>query len=539
MNFSKINASVTYIAVACAIFIVLAYNRLFWTTLFNIVDVSTLKSVFFIFNVFIIFVGLITVLILLFGFKYLLRPFLVAIFILSSIIGYFEAKYGTVIDISMIRSITETDYKETRELITLSFALHVLIFGLLPSAVLSFVRIQFKPIVTELSSRALFLFIVVMIIGLSAVVSYKDLTLIGREHKELRLSINPGYALYSACKLAIKGTREDRFVQPVGLEAHQQKSASNRKKDLIILVIGETAREKEFSLNGYARTTDPYLSHDSVISFTRAYSCGTSTTDSLPCMFSHLDEGHYSRAKAVQYENLLDVLSHAGVDVLWRDNNSGCKGVCSRVKTENMASLSIPGLCTADECFDEILLYRLQEYINGINSSALIVLHQKGSHGPAYYKRHPDKFSLFMPECTSSAPQNCERDQIVNAYDNTIVYTDYFLHKTIKLLKNNARRFNTMMIYFSDHGESLGENGIYLHGLPYLIAPDEQKHVPFILWLSDEYAFNHGTSTQCLMDHRDQSYSHYNIFHSLLGAFDVTTDVYREKNDILKPCRAI
>jgi lipid A ethanolaminephosphotransferase len=536
LRLSKISMNMNLFAVVCALFIVLAYNHLFWADLFKIINVYTLSGIFFAFNVLIILTGLTCIFVLIFGVRYLLKPFIMAVFIISAFISYFETKYGTVIDKSMIRNIMETDYREASELVTLSLAWHITVFGLLPSAALSFVRIQFKPARRELASRVLSFGIVLVLITVSAMTSYKELALTGREHKELRLSINPGYALYSAYKFAVRSGEEGGPVQPVGLDAYRRKPASNKKKTLIILVVGETARSREFSLNGYERKTNRYLPGDGVISFTRAYSCGTSTADSLPCMFSHLDRDNYSPSKAPRFENVLDVLSRSGVNVLWRDNNSGCKGICSRVETENMSGLSVPGLCNAEECYDEVLLSGLQKHIDRTNSDMLIVLHQKGSHGPAYYKRYPEKFSVFTPECTSSAPQDCGTDQILNAYDNTILYTDYFLHKTIDLLKRNERKYNTMMLYFSDHGESLGENGVFLHGLPYVIAPDEQKRVPFILWLSRQYASGYGLSRECLIRHRDDLYSHDNIFHSLLGGFGVGTEVYREDRDIFRQC---
>jgi len=275
---------------------------------------------------------------------------------------------------------------------------------------------------------------------------------------------------------------------------------------------------------------------DEVISFDNTYSCGTDTAESVPCIFSHFDRADYSVGKAAQYQNVLDILSRAGVQVLWRDNNSGCKGVCSRVTMDDLAKLAVPDLCNDEECFDEILLYKLQDRVKQATTDILIVLHQKGSHGPAYYKRHPQRFSLFHPECTTNAPQHCEKEELINAYDNTLLYTDYFLHETIDFLKNITDRYNTLMIYVSDHGESLGENGIYLHGLPYFIAPDEQRHIPFIIWLSNEYAEAYHIRKECLIKQQHQFYSHDNIFHSLLGLFGVETELYKQHYDVFWQC---
>jgi lipid A ethanolaminephosphotransferase len=537
MNFpaKKIDMGLPPLALGCAVFIAVAHNGLFWSSLLQVVEVSSLRGILSIADVFILIAGLLTVLLLLLGIPYVFKPVVVILFVISSLIGFFEGQYGIVIDRTMIQNIIDTDYREAGELLTFPLLFHMALFGVLPALALSFVRIRLKPFARELSSRLLSLALAVVVIGAAFLLGYKNLTLIGRNHSKLRLFMNPGYPLYSAYTY-LKHKNHRAGVTPIGMDARQAKPPRTKKKTLVVFVVGETAREKEFSLNGYARQTNPYLEHDDVISFTETYACGTSTAYSLPCMFSHLGKSVYSTEKAAEYENVLDVLAHAGVTVLWRDNNSGCKGVCSRVDLEDMAAVAAPGLCSEGECFDEVLLYKLQDYIKRVNSDALIVLHQRGSHGPAYSRRHPSAFSRFTPECTSSSPQECENSQIINAYDNTIVYTDYFLHKTIALLKKNAGNCDTMLMYFSDHGESLGENGIFLHGLPAVIAPDEQKHIPFILWLSDGYAKSYHVDKNCLAGHRDHAYSHDNIFHSLLGAFGITTELYKQDQDILNQC---
>jgi lipid A ethanolaminephosphotransferase len=398
--------------------------------------------------------------------------------------------------------------------------------------------VQFKPFAREFSLRVLSLVLAIVVLAGFSLAEYKDITLIGRNHAELRMFINPSYAIYSAVSY-LRHRNHRAGVSPIATDARQVKPVQEKKRTVVILVVGETARASQFSLNGYERQTNQYLQQDDVISFTQTYACGTSTAYSLPCMFSHLGRNGYSPEKAAEYENVLDVLAHAGVSVLWRDNNSGCKGICSRVVMEDMAlegMKGVPDLCKTGECFDEVLLHKLKDRIRQTDSDMLIILHQKGSHGPAYSRRHPGSFSRYIPECTSNSPQDCDIGQIVNAYDNTISYTDYVLHRTITLLKQETD-INTLMMYFSDHGESLGENGIFLHGLPYMIAPDEQKHIPFVLWMSDGFGRSRGIDKNCLSGRRDQPYSHDNIFHSLLGAFSVQTGLYRQEQDILAQCR--
>ncbi|MBU3982464.1 MAG: sulfatase-like hydrolase/transferase, partial [Proteobacteria bacterium] len=285
------------------------------------------------------------------------------------------------------------------------------------------------------------------------------------------------------------------------------------------------------------RKTNPFLEKEDILSFTNAYSCGTVSSTSVPCMFSHFDRSSFSDTKGERHEGLLDVFSHAGVQVLWRENNSGCRGVCSRVETEVLTDLLDDDFCSSGECQDMILLQGLQQYINRAGKDTFIVLHQKGSYGPGYYRRSPPEFKTFLPECTTNQLQECRTEELINAYDNTILYTDYFLDQVINLLKKNSVQFNTAMLYLSDYGESLGEKNIYLHGLPYVIAPDEQKHIPFILWFSDAFFENNSLDKNCLQRKVDDNLSHDNLFHSALGLMGIKTAMYEKDLDIFAGCK--
>jgi lipid A ethanolaminephosphotransferase len=172
----------------------------------------------------------------------------------------------------------------------------------------------------------------------------------------------------------------------------------------------------------------------------------------------------YDATLATHQEGVLDVLAHAGVNVLWRENDGGCKGACDRVPHVDMTKLKLPLDCDGDVCMDNVLLYKLNDYINSLKDDGVIVLHQMGSHGPAYYRRSTPEFRKFSPTCDSNQIQDCTHEQLVNTYDNSLLYTDAMLDDTIKLLQQYSGKFNTALVYLSDHGESLGENGMYLHG---------------------------------------------------------------------------
>jgi lipid A ethanolaminephosphotransferase len=300
------------------------------------------------------------------------------------------------------------------------------------------------------------------------------------------------------------------------------------------MVVGETARADRFSLNGYERRTNPLLARLGVISFTDFSSCGTSTAISVPCMFDIHERENFSSSESAATENALDVLRHAGVTVLWRDNNSNSKGVADRIAIEDFHSPETNPVCDT-ECRDVGMLSGLREYIDRQQSGdILIVLHQMGSHGPAYFKRYPDEFHVFVPTCDTKQLDDCSESEIGNAYDNSILYTDYFLSQVIELLRSYDDRFETVMLYASDHGESLGESGIYLHGLPYWLAPDAQTRVPVILWFGRNY---HDVDVAAMRQLRDEPLSHDNLFHTLLGLFEIDSGVYDGNLDLLQKAR--
>jgi lipid A ethanolaminephosphotransferase len=330
-------------------------------------------------------------------------------------------------------------------------------------------------------------------------------------------------------------------IQPLGKDAHLTTLGKSLQKPLlVVLVVGETARADHFSINGYSRPTTPLLEKENIINFSSVYSCGTETAISVPCMMSFLTRKGYSNEKAKRQESVLDVLNHAGIGIFWRDNNSSCKGACDRLAYENIQKWKLPELCNDRECFDKALLFELDKKLNDIQSSTghkLIVLHQKGSHGPDYYHRYPKKEEYFQPVCQTSELQECSSEEIINAFDNSIRYTDQFLAATLDWLKHQEANYDVAMIYLSDHGESLGENHLYLHGMPYLIAPDVQKRVPLFFWMSTGFERNNRINRQCLKNSSLQTFSQDNLPHTLMGFMNVSSQVYNAELDMVARCR--
>ncbi|MEY5022584.1 MAG: Phosphoethanolamine transferase EptA, partial [Pseudomonadota bacterium] len=456
--------------------------------------------------------------------------------------AYFMMSYGIVIDSTMITNVIQTDTKEALDLFNWRMLVSFAILGLLPAWVLWKTPIKSLRVGQQLLGNALMAVLSIGILLASLLAVFQDFSSIMRNHTQLRYLINPLNSYYAIGMVAAKPfQRDNKTLLPVGQDAKLVTAKATDKPPLILLVLGETARMGNFGLNGYDRNTTPELSKENTVSLRGVMSCGTSTATSVPCMFSHLGKEDFESRKN-NYESLIDVLHHAGLALLWIDNQSGCKGVCERVPQALTKELKHPSLCKGGECFDEIMLHQLDERIQALPAErrakgVVVVMHQMGSHGPAYYKRVPDTFKKFQPECKSNALQECSREQVVNSFDNTILYTDHFLSQAIQWLKKSNATHATAMLYVSDHGESLGENNLYLHGLPYRVAPDVQKRVPWISWWSQQFETQTGLSSACLKKKTNAPLTHDNYFHSVLGMVGVSTEVYQAKLDVHADCR--
>lgn len=460
-----------------------------------------------------------------------IKPVLALALLVAAFAAYFMDSYNVVIDTSMLDNVLQTQTAEVRDLLSLKMLGYVLLLGVLP--IWAVWRVELQPLgwKAALKQRVLLIGLALLVTAGAIGSSSGFFASFVREHKVLRFYTNPLTPLYSAVRYAkMRWTpNKPKELGRVGEDAALPKGDDDR--ELIVLVVGETARADHFSLNGYERETNPQLAKEDVISFGQVSSCGTSTAVSVPCMFSFLGRDGYQTDKAESTENILDVLRRAGVTVLWRDNNSSSKGVADRVEYQDFKSAELNPMCD-DECRDPGMLVGLDEWLaKQTSNDILIVLHQMGSHGPAYHLRYPPEFARFTPTCDTGQLDQCSQQDIINAYDNSILYTDYFLAEVIQWLKGHSREFETAMLYFSDHGESLGEGGVYLHGLPYLFAPDAQTQVPAVLWMGPAIT---GLDRQAIRARKDRPYSHDNLIHTLLGLFEVETDAYDPAKDILE-----
>lgn len=465
-----------------------------------------------------------------------LRPLLVALTAISALASHYMQRYGVVLDASMLRNVLHTDAREAAELVTAG-SVGAVLTAIVPMALLWNVRLRTRPKWQALALRVGTMAVASIAAAGALLLVYQDFGSLMRTHKSLRYTINPASLIVSVARVIADDTRVISAQRDPQEPVRRHETGVGRKPTLLVMVVGETARAANFSLNGYARLTNPELSHLNVINFTHVRACGTSTEVSLPCMFSPFGRADYDEAHIRRHESLLHVLSRAGFQVIWLDNQSGCKGVCDGLDFRNLNRETVPGLCNGVRCYDEILASELARITQKASGDLVVVLHQMGNHGPAYYRRYPDQFKRFTPACEKDELRDCSREQIVNAYDNAIAYTDRLLADIIKVLDPMRARFDVTMVYASDHGESLGEKGLFLHGLPYGVAPREQLEVPMLWWVPDDAASGLGVDVQCFRGKRSADASHDNLYHSVMGLLGVDTPRYRPERDLFSDCR--
>lgn len=517
-------------------------NLPFWQAALAERSLGDPKTWQFIFSTAMILTWLHAVPVLIVGTRFTVRPVL-TLFVSSALIAqHMMWQYGVVLDPSMLRNALRTDVREASELITPWFLANSC-FAAIAAIGIWRIPLRRRSWQRALGARALTT-VAVSVVGIGALlIGFQDFSSSMRNHKALRYRITPGNVIYSASRVLVDDLRDAaRAAEPL-MPIRTASAAVGRKPRLLVLIVGETARAMNFSLNGYSRPTNPELSSLPVINFSRTSACGTSTEVSLPCMFSAQGRAGYDEAQIRASESLVQLLARAGMRVVWLDNQSGCKNVCAGVEFRDMSSASIDSpLCPGGRCFDGVLVEGLRDIVGqtskGPMQDTVVVLHQLGNHGPAYAARHPSEFTRFEPECKTSELRNCSRDEIVNAYDNAILYTDHIIASAIGLLAAHESRFDVGLIYVSDHGESLGEGGLYLHGMPYAIAPQEQLAVPMIWWLGGMGVRGwDGIDEACLRRRASHPAHHDNLFHSVLGLLRIETDRYIADRDLISGCR--
>lgn len=530
--------SVETLALCAALFFSIFVNATFWRQTFATGDLHGATGWLSGASLFVLVTALQSFLLLALLSRRTARPVLTVLLLVSAAAAYYMGRYTIYLDADMVRNVLHTDARESSELLTPALLPTLLLYGVLPSMLLWRVRLKRRPWLRALAIRGAWLFAAAAVAAGSALLSFQDLSALMRNHRELRHLITPGNWLVSlAVTLSDPAPGRGHNVRtPVGADARVATRPAGARPRVLVLVVGETLRAQNWGLNGYARQTTPELARIDPVNFAYVTACGTSTEVSLPCMFSPYGRARYDKQRIDGSESVLHVLDHAGIATQWRDNQSGCKGVCSGLPFVAFQRGKGGRGCAGESCLDEIMLDGLAGEIARQPGDMVVVLHQLGNHGPSYHRRYPLRLRRYAPTCDSDDLGDCTRQEIVNSYDNAVLYTDEFLARTIHLLSTQDTH-DAALIFVSDHGESLGEHGLYLHGLPYAIAPETQTRVPIVAWLSPELSAAHGIDTACLRARARLPASHDNLFHSLLGLMDVRTSAYVPDLDLFAGCQ--
>lgn len=516
--------NLNYLIIIVAIYLVASANIAFFEQVLNVYPFS--QNIGFILSITGVLFGLMWLVLQLLCYRPMAKPVLIMLLLTAAVCGYFTSAYGTIFDTNMLINSMETDQAEAMGLFAPSMVIRVLLLGVLPAFMISKIRLKRLSWQRSILQKTATLIVSITLIAACIAPFGDQYASFFRQHKQVRSYANPITPIYSLIKLGENYVDELRRPDTLTLHATDAKRVaptnSSTKPKLMVFVVGETARADHFGLNGYERNTTPLLSKQSdLYSFKNAISCGTSTAYSLPCMFSYADREDYDIDTAKYHENVLDTLSKQGVNVVWRDNNSSSKGVADRVMFEDYKTAETNPNCDV-ECRDIGMLDGFDALVKSGEppKDTLILLHQMGNHGPAYYQRYPEDFEEYNPVCMTNELSKCVAQSVINGYDNAIRYTDYFLSNVIDTLKTYEQDYEVVMVYISDHGESLGENNIYLHGLPYNFAPDAQKHVPALIWSPSSNNIDADSLSRMV----DQPVSHDFITPTLLSFFGIMTD---------------
>ncbi len=527
--------SVETLALLASLFFSVFGNTVFWREVIATGDLHGANGLLSGVSLFVLVTALQTILFCLLLYRPVAKPVLILLLLISASAIHFMSRYTIYLNEEMIRNVLQTDANESSELLTVSLLYALILYGVLPALLVWRIDLKKRTWLRAIAVRLGCLFAAVCVAIGSALLSFQDLSALMRTHHDLRHLITPGNYIVALTQTAADSRKRMQAPTPVGIDAKVAARPSGGKPRVLVLIVGETLRAQNWGLNGYARQTTPQLARIAPINFTDVTACGTSTEVSLPCMFSVYGRANYDKDRIAGSESLMHVLDHAGIRTEWRDNQSGCKGVCAGLPFVSFQRTKGDRACPGESCLDGVMLDDLAARITAERGDLVIVLHQLGNHGPSYYKRYPPRLRQFTPTCDSDDLGDCSREQITNSFDNAVLYTDEFVARTIALLSKQSSH-DAALIYISDHGESLGEGGLYLHGMPYAIAPETQTKVPMVMWFAPGLTAARGIDSECLREVAKRPASHDHLFHSVLGLMQVRTQVYKPKLDLFAAC---
>ncbi|MGJ1389914.1 phosphoethanolamine--lipid A transferase EptA [Sphingobacterium spiritivorum] len=503
----KNDIKLTHFVLLISLLNFLFFHYPFFTFVFNNVDYTSFSSI-------IMIVSLVILMLVANAFVFYLFCFLshifgklllVITFLINAVAVYFINTYSVIMDESMVGNILNTNYSESSSFFSFKLVLYILLLGVLPSVYIIKAKIVKETLkrfsITVLAALS-FILVVIFLNASNWLWIDKNSKTLGGLAMPWSYSVN--ISLFYIHK-SQKNKKEIRLPDA---------TIKDNAKSVVILVIGESARSANFSLYGYKKDTNPLLSKIPDVMHFNANSSATYTTAGVKSILEYKDVGDL-------YEILPNYLDRNNVEVIWRTTNWGEPPV--HIKNYQDGNF-LAKICKGEGCnYDEILITDLKEQILASKKNKiLIILHTSTSHGPSYSKKYPVQFEVFKPVCNSVELGKCSQTELINAYDNTIVYTDYILSKIIEDLKQ-LKEYNSAMIFVSDHGESLGEKNLYMHGLPMSMAPKEQYEIPFIVWTDGSRQLK-----------PNNMLTQHHVFHSVLSFLNIQSPVFDEKMNIFK-----
>jgi len=504
----KSKIKLIYYALIVSFLNLILYHYPFYKFVYSIIDIKTLNGVLLLISLLVLTIFL-NALVFYIGVQLLRKVgkwLLVLFFIINAVAVYFINTYSVIIDKSMIGNVLNTNYEEASSFFSITFLIYLIFLGIIPSVVLLKIKVKYTNFKRFGVQVALTLVFILALIYANST----NWLWIDKNSKKLGALVMPwSYVVNTSRYYHSKNKKnKEQILLP-------DATVTDSTKSVVVLVIGESARSANFSLYGYEKNTNPELEEINDLHVYPAESAATYTTEGIKAILEHKKTGKL-------YEILPNYLYRNGFEVIWRSTNWGEPTV--RIKNYLKKDELIKSYNQEGFEYDEILLHGLKdEILNSENNKILIVLHTSTSHGPAYYKKYPPEFNQFTPVCKSVELAKCTQQELINAYDNTILYTDHILAALIEELKQ-VQEYNTSMIFISDHGESLGEKNLYMHGIPLSIAPKEQYEIPFIVWASDD----------TLEFKESKMLSQHHVFHTVLDLLKIDSPVYDENMSILK-----
>lgn len=425
----------------------------------------------------------------------------------DAVMLYFVNNYEVLITDEMMGNTVNTQFSEASGFFSFAFVLYVLLLCVVPCIFL------FKQKIDYGSWKRFLATLGICVASMAALIfgNMKNWTWIDRNSTELGSLLAPWSYIVNTIRyydgVRKANVKETLLPDPVSVSP---------TRDVCVLFIGESVRRDRCSLYGYEKETNPLMRADSV----KAYVANSEATYTSAGVRAILEPWESSELNEI----LPNYLLRHGVDVIWRTNNWGEPPVNTpKYYTFSALKERYP---EADSRYDGLLLEGLREEIEGSDSTKVfVVIHAYTNHGPAYDTNYPDRFRVFLPVCNTVEMSKTSKEELDNAYDNSILYTDYLVHSVIETLRAIPTR-RSMLLFVSDHGESLGENNLYMHGVPLSMAPKEQLEIPFVVWASDNSSLRYKDLPRV---------SQYFVYHSILRFYGMDAPFYEEEKCVFLP----